>query len=178
MLLRGKLHWFYSSACVVNRWFFCEVISPGSIPRTHGNQIKTDRIDAGKLAQHYAAGLLSVVPVPDETLEKDRDLLRSREFMLRKLSEVRTHIQSLLKRNGGQFKAETANKSHWTKHHFYWLERVIEESTGSLKLNLSLLVQQMKWLEHTIKEYNHAINELAESDSYQKKCKLLRATEE
>lgn len=29
----------------------CEVVAPSSIPKVHGNQIKTDRLDAGKLAQ-------------------------------------------------------------------------------------------------------------------------------
>ena len=34
--------------------YFCEVIAPSSIPRVHNNQIKTDRLDAAKLAQFYA----------------------------------------------------------------------------------------------------------------------------
>ena len=77
----------------------CEVVAPSSIPRVHGNQVKTDRLDATKLAQFYSAGLLTIVTPPEVETEKDRDLMRSRQFILHQLSEVRTHIQSLLRRN-------------------------------------------------------------------------------
>lgn len=113
--------------------YHCDVKSPSSIPRVHGNQIKTDRIDAGKLAQFYASGILSIVPVPDAETEKDRDLMRSRQFVLHQLAETRSHIQSLLRRNNFHYKSETKNVSHWTKHHLCWIEKKIDESSGSFK---------------------------------------------
>ncbi len=61
--------------------FECKVVAPSSIPRVHGNQIKTDRVDAGKLAQFFASGILTFVTVPDEETEKDRDFLRSRQIL-------------------------------------------------------------------------------------------------
>ena len=155
--------------------FACDVIAPGSIPRVHGNQVKTDRIDAAKLAQFHANGILSTVTIPDESLERNRALLRSREFVLRELSEVRTHIQSLLRRNGRNFKSETGAKSHWTKTHFSWIERVIHESSGSFKLNLSLLLQQLRWHEQTLEKYDEAVEQLATSPTYEKKVQALTA---
>jgi len=124
----------------------CVVVSPSSIPRVHGNQIKTDRVDAGKLAQFYASNLLTVVGAPEKEEERDRDLLRSRQFIMQHLMEVRKHIHSLLRRNGIHYKSETGNQSHWTKHHICWLERKIDVLDGSLRLNLIFLLQQMKWL--------------------------------
>jgi hypothetical protein len=56
-----------------------------SIPRVHGNQIKTDRIDAAKLCQFYSAGMLTVVAAPAADVERDRDLMRSRQFMMYQL---------------------------------------------------------------------------------------------
>jgi hypothetical protein len=52
-------------------------ILASSIPRVHGNQVKTDRVDAGKLAQFLSAGILTFVTVPDVETEKDRDFMRS-----------------------------------------------------------------------------------------------------
>lgn len=92
--------------------------------RVHGNQKKTDRIDASKLAQFYASGLLTVVTPPEVEMEKDRDLMRSRQFILHQLSEIRTHIQSLLRRNNLNYKSETSSQSHWTKNHLCWLARI------------------------------------------------------
>jgi hypothetical protein len=87
-------------------------------------------------------------------MEKDRDLMRSRQFVLHQFSEVRTHIQSLFRRNGMHYKAETKYNSHWTKHHIFWIERKIEESKGALNTNLRLRYQQMQWLMHTLSEYD------------------------
>jgi hypothetical protein len=39
--------------------------------------------------------------------EKDQDLLRSRQKLLDQQTELRKHIQALLRRNGRHFKAET-----------------------------------------------------------------------
>jgi transposase len=56
--------------------FDCAVVAPSSIPRVHGNQVKTDRVDAGKLAQFYSAGILTFVTVPEKETESDRDLIQ------------------------------------------------------------------------------------------------------
>lgn len=56
----------------------CDVVAPSSITQVRGKKIKTDRIDAAQLARFYANGLLTVVSIPDEEQEMDRDLLRSR----------------------------------------------------------------------------------------------------
>lgn len=156
-----------------NLGYHCDVVAPSSIPRVNGNQIKTDRVDATKLAQFYAAGILSFVTVPERELEHDRDLMRSRQYILHQLSEIRTHIQSLLRRNGLHYKSETGNKSHWTKHHICWIERKCEELAGSVQKNLKLLHQQMKWLLHTLTEYNKAADELAASKKYEKQVASL-----
>ncbi len=55
--------------------YHCEVVAPTSIPTPRSKPIKTDRIDAGQLAQFYANGLVSVVSIPEAEWEQDRDLL-------------------------------------------------------------------------------------------------------
>jgi transposase len=153
--------------------FHCDVIDPGSIPRATGKRLKTDRLDAIKLAGYYANGMLKVVRPPDPETESDRDLLRSRQFILKQLSELRTHIHGLLRRAGRHYKAETGSKSHWTKNHLCWLERTAEELQGSIRVNLGLLLSQMKILENTLKEYGQAVDLLAESPRYEKPVQAL-----
>ena len=60
----------------------CDVVAPSSIPSPRGKAVKTDRIDAGHLAQFYANDLLTIVQPPDAEQEQDRDLLRSRQKVL------------------------------------------------------------------------------------------------
>ncbi len=64
---------------LISNGVHCEIVSPSSIPSPRGKAIKTDRIDAGYLAQFYANDLLTIVQPPDEEQEQDRDLLSASE---------------------------------------------------------------------------------------------------
>ena len=57
----------------------CEVVAPTLVPRKPGERVKTDRLDAEKLARCYRAGDLTPVWVPDAAHEALRDLVRARE---------------------------------------------------------------------------------------------------
>tara|TARA_B110001454_G_scaffold219185_1_gene250976 strand:- start:1483 stop:1854 length:372 start_codon:yes stop_codon:yes gene_type:complete len=93
--------------------------------------------------------------------------------MILHLTEVRTHIQSLLRRNNFHFKSETGSLSHWTRNHLCWIERKIADATGSFKINLELHYQQMKWINHTISECDKVVDELATSEKYKKQNESL-----
>ncbi len=151
----------------------CAVVAPTSIPRRAGKAVKTDRIDATELAEFYANGLLTVLAVPDAQLEQDRDLLRSRQQLVKQQGDLRRHIQSLLRRNGLHYKAETQRKTYWQTHHYGWIERTIETCSGSLKVNLSLLVRQLKTLDETLAAYSEEVYALALVPRYQEPVKAL-----
>ena len=153
--------------------YHCDVVAPTSIPTPRGKQIKTDRIDAAQLAQFYANEMLTLVNVPDQQTEQDRDLLRSRQYLLQQQTQLRKHLQALLRRNGLHFREETHHKTHWTKPHLHWLERTIESLSGSLKVNLQLLLNQLKGLNHSLTEYNQEIEQLARTPRYEKPVQAL-----
>jgi len=116
---------------------------------------------------------MTFVAVPEIDQEQDRDLLRSRQKMLAHQQELRTHIQALLRRNGRHFKAETHYKSHWTKAHYFWLERAIEAGSGSFKINLALLIRQLKGIDSLLAEYGQQIETLAREQRYEKSVQAL-----
>ena len=59
--------------------FECCVVAPSLIPVRAGERVKTDRLDAIRLARLLRAGELTPIWVPDETHEAMRDLVRARE---------------------------------------------------------------------------------------------------
>ena len=63
---------------------------------------------------------------------------------------LRRHIQSLLRRNGLHYKAETERKTHWRIHHYGWLNRTVEGCSGSLQVNLALLLRQLNSLDEIL----------------------------
>ena len=158
---------------LADKGYQCDVVAPTSIPSPRSKQIKTDRIDAAQLAQFYANGLLTFVSVPEPEQEQDRDLIRSRQNLVQQQTELRKHMQALLRRNGSHYKAQTENKTHWTKHHYCWLERTIDASTGSFKVNLELLLRQLKGLNSVLAEYNQQIEVLAKTPRYEKPVQAL-----
>jgi len=153
--------------------YACDVVAPSSIPNPRGKQVKTDRIDAQKLAQFYASGLLTIVTPPDEEVEQDRDLLRSRQYVLRQLANTRTHLQSLMRRNGLHYKAQTGAKSHWTHQHYSWLKATAQRCTGSLKINIELHLRQIAQMEDTLRCYEDHVDVLAQTPRYQDAVRAL-----
>jgi transposase len=158
---------------LAGKGYHCDVVAPTSIPSPRGKQVKTDRIDAAQLAQFYANGLFTYVSTPELEQEQDRDLLRSRQKLLDQQTELRKHIQALLRRNGRHFKAETHYKTHWTLPHYAWLDRTIEVASGSFKVNLSLLVRQLKALNDVLAEYAEQVEVLARTPRYEKPVQAL-----
>ena len=158
---------------VADTGYHCDVVAPTSIPSPRGKQIKTDRIDAAQLVQFYANDLLTLVTVPEPEQEQDRDLIRSRQKLLAQQTELRKHIQALLRRNGRYYKAETQHKTHWTKLHYCWLDRTVEASSGSFKVNLELLVGQLKGINRILVEYGQQIEILAQTPRYEQSVQAL-----
>ncbi|NRB41316.1 MAG: hypothetical protein HRU20_23060 [Pseudomonadales bacterium] len=90
------------------------------------------------MAHFYANDLLTLINVPEIEQEQDRGLLRSRQKVRKQQTELRSHILALLRRSGRCYQQETQHKSHWCLWHYSWINRVDEESSGSLKVNLQL----------------------------------------
>ena len=78
----------------------CEIVAPGLIPKAPGDKVKTDRLDARKLARLYQGGLLVPIWIPDPETEAMRDLLRNREDARLDRTSARHRIGKFLIRHG------------------------------------------------------------------------------
>ncbi len=99
----------------------CVVVAPSLIPRKPGDRLKTDRRDAMALAHLHRAGALTAVWVPGEEQEAMRDLTRAREDMKELLTRAQQRLGAFLLRHNQVYRE---GKSHWTRAHWLWLERV------------------------------------------------------
>jgi transposase len=61
------------------------------------------------------------------------------------------------------YKAQTQSKTHWTTHHDGWLERTINATSGSLNVNLELLLRHLQGVTTILAGYDQQIEELASS---------------
>jgi hypothetical protein len=63
--------------------------------------------------------------------------------------------------------APRENKTHWTKHHYCWLERTTEGCSGNLGVNLQLLLRQLKSISEIVAAYGEEIESMAKRSNYQ-----------
>src|SRR4051794_23024360 len=76
--------------------YSAEVIAPSKIPTMPGPEARSDRLDCRKLAVFAQKGLLRPVRVPTEREEADRQVMRLREQLARKLRVIQQQIKALL----------------------------------------------------------------------------------
>jgi len=95
-----------------------EVVAPGSIPRSPGDRVKTDRRDAARLARLLAAGELRFAFVPSPAEERFRDLTRAIEDSRGDLMRARHRLGKFLLRQGERYGGPGGA---WTAAHLHWL---------------------------------------------------------
>ena len=99
----------------------CEVIAPTLIPSKPGERVKTDRLDAEKLARCHRSGDLTAVWVPSPEHEALRDLVRAREAAKEDQLRARNRLGKFLLRHGRYRPDESVA---WGTKHLAWLRTV------------------------------------------------------
>jgi len=85
------------------------VCAPSKMPRTPVADAKTDRLDARKIAEYAAKGLLRGVAVPTEKEEHERALTRYRDDAVKRAVAVKVKIKAVLHFHGlGKLKSWSA----------------------------------------------------------------------
>lgn len=156
--------------------YWCDVIAPSLTPYQPGRRQKTDKIDCRKLAEYYANGQLTRVVVPDESMERVRDLIRSRNFFGKQLKALKLHILSECRRCGINYKVlkEGKKRNYWTYVHRQWLKAAIQaQGDINLKSNFEMMLENLSRLEETIKSYDKYIEEIAHQEAYKEKVQAL-----
>jgi len=74
----------------------------------------------------------------------------------------------MLRRHGLPDKGQAQHTSHWPLHHDGWLALTIAGVSGSLKVNLELLLRQLKGLDDILAEYGQPIEVMARLPRYEK----------
>lgn len=96
----------------------CDVVAPTLVPRRSGQRVKTDRIDATKLARLHRAGELTTVRVPTGEHEAVRDLIRVREDLKADRRRAIQQLKSFLLRRGHRYPRRAQG---WSQPYENWV---------------------------------------------------------
>ncbi len=105
---------------------------------------KTDAVDALKLARCLEAGEIAPIHVPDETLQKERSLLRYRGNITGDITRSKNRLKSLFKFSGIDIPEQYA-KNNWSNNFMKWVEAQAAKDE-LLKDALLLLLEQIRLL--------------------------------
>jgi transposase len=146
-----------------------EVIAPSKIPTMPGPEAKSDRLDCRKLATFAQKGLLRPVRVPDEQEEADRQVVRLREQLARKLRVVQQQIKALLLQHGI---AEPTGLTHWTGAAIDALRRL--ELQAELRFCLDVMLDERRHAAEQVARATRRLEELAGADRHREAVAALR----
>jgi transposase len=146
-----------------------EVIAPSKIPTMPGPEAKSDRLDCGKLAVFAQKGLLRPVRVPDEQEEADRQVMRLREQLARKLRVIQQQIKAFLLQHGI---AEPAGLTHWTAASVDALRRL--ELGVELRFCLEVMLDERRHALEQVARATRRLEELAKTDRHHSTASTLR----
>ena len=99
----------------------CDVVAPSLVPKKPGDRVKTDRLDALKLARSHRSDDLTAVWVPDEESEALRDLVRAREAAKQDQLRARHRLTKFLLRTGQR---PPLGVRAWTEKYVEWVQQV------------------------------------------------------
>lgn len=139
----------------------CYVVAPSLIPKKPGDQVKTDKRDALKLAKLLKSEDLTPVYVPEPEDESVRDLSRARETAMKDLKDAKYQLKALLLRNNIRYSG-TAN---WSLKHLRWLTEIVlphpaqqivlQEYLQTITERLARLKRLDNELDHHIKQWRY-----------------------
>jgi transposase len=130
---------------------------------------KTDKVDALKLARSLESGDLKGIYVPDETIQKERALIRYRKRLVNDINRSKNRLKSLLKFHGIEI-PEQYLKNNWSRNFMKWVEQQAE-SDDLLKDSLLLMLEQIKLLRQLLLKVEKKLGELRKG-KYASKAQL------
>jgi transposase len=146
------------------------VVNPADVPTKDKERTgKADKVDCRKLARNLRSGDIKGIYVPPRIKVEDRNLVRTRQSMVRKQTRCKNQIKSILFFYGIPIPEE----SHWSRRFITWIETIrMEKTSGNLALKAHL--EELKHLQQIIANLNRAIVALSRSDEYRADVVLLK----
>ena len=152
---------------------YCIVVNAADVPTTQYQTImKTDKVDAEKLARALKAGLLSPIYVYPRQHLDDRSVIRIRKRTQEDLTRYKARIKFHLYSNGVEIPKHFSKSTHWSKNLIEWLRNDACLLSDS-RVSLDLLLSQLERCMDSLKECNRKLVEMSRSDKYKHNYDLL-----
>jgi transposase len=152
----------------------CMVVHAADVSTTDKEKRrKTDKVDALKLARDLESNHLKAIYVPDEDLQKERNLVRFRKRLKGDLIRSKNRLKSLLKYQGINIPAQFG-KGCWSYKFMNWVEQEAKKDI-LLQDTLLLMLEQIKSLRQLLLKTERALRKLMQTRYHEKATLLMSA---
>jgi transposase len=149
--------------------FPAEVIAPSRTPKSTCREAKSDRLDSRKLAMYSAKGLLQPVRVPTEEEEGDRQVVRARETIKKKVRRVKQQIKSFLLQHGI---AQPEGLENWSLRSVAAVRELA--LSRQLRFSLDLLLGDLDHFSAQQKKADSAVRSLSRTERHRAKAQAMQ----
>ena len=144
------------------------VVAPSKTPRQAAPDSKTDSLDARKLAEYAAKGLLRHITIPTIKQEAQRQLTRLREQLVAKQTRVKLQIKGFLLQHGID---QPQDLSRWSRAAVEYLKNI--RLSEPLRYCLDTLIEELLFVAEQIKLTEQKIKKAFSEKTLSTTCKLL-----
>lgn len=136
------------------------VVAPSTVEHAPGNRVKTDPLDAGKLARDREQGRLKGVRIPTRTEHAHRQLSRTYAQALKDKQRAQVRIRSMMQEQG---RLGPAPRSGWTAYR-QWLKE--QELPSMVRQCVEELLGLREAAVASVKRLEKALLELSKHEPY------------
>ena len=144
------------------------VVAPSKTPRQSAPDSKTDSLDARKLAEYSAKGLLKHITIPTIKQEAHRQLTRLRGQLVAKQTRVKLQIKGFLLQHGIN---QPQNLSRWSRPALEYLKNI--HLSELLRYCLDTLMDELVFIAEQIKSAELKIKDAFSDKPLSAACRLL-----
>ena len=151
------------------------VIHAADVPTTQYEEVmKTDRVDAAKLARSLKAGQLRGNYVLEKQYIDDRSVVRIRRTIQKQLNGYKSRVKHMLHCHGVEYPERFSKKqAHWSRAFITWLMKDVRLMSDT-RTSLDLLIKQVEVIRSTLLEATRQLRELSQTERYKRRHDLLR----
>ena len=132
---------------------------------------KTDTVDALKLARNLASGDLKAIHVPEESRQKQRNLIRYRSRLVGDITRSKNRIKSLLKFQGIDVPEQFGSNKHWSRNFLKWIGQQASQDP-LLGDTLGMMLEQLQMLRQLLLKTERQLRQLGK-ENYDSQIKLI-----
>lgn len=145
----------------------CIVTHAADVPTSQKERLsKTDPTDSVKLARSLMNDELKSIYIPPKERLGDRELMRTRQMLIKDMGRNKCRIKHLLHTNGISYPERFRNnRGHWTRNFIKWLQEEVTLLSGK-NLSLNYLVGDLISQRNRLLEMNRDIRNLSRMAAY------------